>query len=186
MALAAMAPGSFGRAYLAYLDANRFHPLGLLQLKSALEAKLRVRGEARPPLDDAREWFRERGILTHDLSHVLTGYGTDDLGEAALLPFAWAQSGGSANALLVAGVAVRGTLLIGPSFPRYLHEAWRRGRRSSWLGALPYEELLPEPLAAVQRAAAIPAPEAAHPGGIRSGTWVRRRPRPDGLAPTHA
>jgi len=86
-ALAALPPETFGRAYLAYLDANGFDPLGLIHLKTELEAKLHTRDEERPRLDDARAWFRERSILTHDLWHVLTGYGTDDLGEAALLPF---------------------------------------------------------------------------------------------------
>jgi ubiquinone biosynthesis protein COQ4 len=181
-ALGALPVESFGRAYLAYLDANRFHPLGLLNLKTTLEAKLRAEGSPRPTLDAARAWFRDRSILTHDLFHVLTGYGTDDLGEAALLPFSWAQAGGVANGFLVAGVAVRGTLLVGPSFPHYLFEAWRRGRRASWLPALPYEALLPEPLALVQRAAGIPPPTSAHSGGIRRGTWERRRPRLADLA----
>ena len=175
-ALAALPAGSFGRAYLAYLDANRFDPLGLLHLKTGLEARIRARGEGRPRLDAAREWFRERSILTHDLWHVLTGYGTDDLGEAALLPFSLAQSGGWANALLVAGVTLRGVTVAGPSFPRYLFQAWRRGRRAHWLAALPYEELLPAPLADVQRIAGIPAADEAHPRGIRRGTWTRLRP----------
>jgi ubiquinone biosynthesis protein COQ4 len=172
-ALAAMPAGSFGRAYLAYLDANDFHPLGLLHLKEALQAEVLARGETREQLDDAREWFRDRTILTHDLWHVLTEYGTDDLGEAALLPFSFAQTGGYANGLLVAGVAVRGTFLAGPTFPYYLWQAWRRGRRADWLSALPYEELLPEPLAIVRRIAGIGAPTEAHRGGIRRGTWTR-------------
>src|SRR6185369_17783814 len=50
-ALAALPAGSFGRAYLAYLDANRFDPLGLLQVKTGLEARMRARGEERPQLD---------------------------------------------------------------------------------------------------------------------------------------
>ncbi len=175
-ALAALPAGSFGHAYLAYLDANGFHPLGLLHLKTHLEATVAARGEARPRLDDAREWFRERSILTHDLWHVLTGYGTDDLGEAALLPFSLAQSGGYANALLVAGVTVRGRALAGRSFPRYLFQAWRRGRRAHWLPALAYEELLPEPLTVVQQSTGIAPPAEAHPGGLRSGTWTRPRP----------
>src|SRR5262245_27677841 len=61
-AVAAMPAGSFGRAYLAYLDANGFDPLGLIHVKSDLEAKLAAYGEERPRLDDARAWFRERGI----------------------------------------------------------------------------------------------------------------------------
>ena len=172
-ALAAMPAGSFGRAYAAYLDANRFDPLGLLRVKEALEARLRARGETRPCLDDARAWFRERGILTHDLWHVLTGYGTDDLGEAALLPFSLAQSGGFANAILVAGVAARGFAFAGPALPRYLWQAWRRGRRATWLPVLPYEELLPVSLTAVRARAGITAPDQAHPGGIRIGRWPR-------------
>ncbi len=172
-ALAALPAGSFGRAYLAYLDANRFDPHGLLHLKRELEEQLRRRGEPRAVLDPAREWFRNRGILTHDLWHVLTDYGTDDLGEAALLPFALAQSGGLANTFLVLGVAVRGTLLAGLGFPRYLFEAWRRGRRTPWLAALPYEDLLTEPLADVRRLAGIPTPADAHRDGIRRGSWAR-------------
>ncbi len=182
-ALAAMPAGSFGRAYLAYLDANAFDPLGLLHLKTALEAKVRARGEEPAPLDEAREWFRQRGLLTHDLWHVLTGYGTDELGEAALLPFSWAQSGGYATALLVLGVTVRSTTLAGLSFPRYLLQAWRRGRNAHWLTALPYEELLPEPLEAVQRAAGIVPPDEAHHGGIRRGNWSRQGPMAGQLAP---
>jgi ubiquinone biosynthesis protein COQ4 len=181
-ALAAMPAGSLGREYAAYLDANGFDALGLLALKTELEARVHARGETRPVLDDACQWFRDRNILTHDLWHVLTGYGTDDLGEAALLPFTLAQSGGIANALLVAGVAVRGVAVAGPSFAPYLVEAWRRGRRAAWLPVLPYEELLPEPLAAVRRRARIASPADAHRGGLRVGRWRARRIATDGLA----
>ncbi len=45
--------------------------------------------------------------------------------------------------------------------------AWRRGRRAGELGALPWEELLAEPLAEVRRIAGIDAPELAHPDGVR-------------------
>jgi ubiquinone biosynthesis protein COQ4 len=170
-ALAHMAPGSFGRAFLAYLDETGFDPRGLLQLKADLEADLRTRGEVRPPLDPAREWFRDRGLYTHDLMHVLTGYGTDELGEATLLPFTWAQNGGHANAILVIGVALRGISVVGPRFLRYLWQAWHRGRRTPWLGVLPYEELLPLPLAEVRRIAGVVPAETAHPGGILRGSW---------------
>ena len=38
--------------------------------------------------DDAEhEWFYDRINVMHDLWHVLTGYGTDELGEAALIAF---------------------------------------------------------------------------------------------------
>jgi ubiquinone biosynthesis protein COQ4 len=168
-ALAAMPAGSLGRAYLDYLDRTGLDPSGLLQLKSALQARALSEGETVVLLDPVREWFRDRGILTHDLWHVLTEYGTDELGESALLPFSYAQLGGRANGLLTFGVTVRGGIDVGLSFVRYLYQAWQRGRRAAWLPALPYEELLPQPIDAVRAFAAIAPPEVAHPGGIWRG-----------------
>jgi ubiquinone biosynthesis protein COQ4 len=172
-ALGRMPAGSLGRAYLDYLERNGLDPLGLVKLKADLQAKLAAQGE-QVIADPVREWYRDRSILMHDLWHVLTDYGTDELGEAALLPFSWAQTGGLANALLVFGVAVRGSLLEGVGFPRYLFQAWRRGRRARWLTALPYEELLAQPLDVVRSVAAIEPPAVAHPHGIRRGSWSAR------------
>jgi ubiquinone biosynthesis protein COQ4 len=171
-ALARMPEESFGRAYLAYLERTGLDPAGLLTLKTALQERLQAAGESFPALDPAREWFRDRTILLHDLWHVLTGYGTDELGEAALLPFSYAQGGGRANALLVIGVAARGTRALGLGFLRYLYQAWRRGRRAAWLVALPYEELLPQPLDDVRRGAGIEPTPVAHAGGIRRGSLM--------------
>ena len=176
-ALARLPVGSFGRAYLAYLERTGLDPGGLLQLKADLEKHAESIGEELPVLDPVREWFRMRGILTHDLWHVLTGYGTDELGEAALLAFSYAQVPGRANRLLVIGAGLRGVVECGVGFARYLYQAWRRGRHAAWLPALPDEDLLDQPLAAVQRAARIEPPAIAHPStGILSGSL----PKPGG------
>jgi len=167
--LARMPADSFGRAYLEYLERNELDPVGLLALKSAMQAEALASGESHARLDPLREWFRDRTLLMHDLWHVLTEYDTDALGESALLPFSYAQHGGRANLLLVVGVAIRGLTQVGVSFPRYLFQAWRRGRRATWLPAFPYEELLAEPVEEVRRRAAIDPPHLAHPGGIRRG-----------------
>jgi len=168
--LALMPARSFGRGYLEYLERTGLDPAGLVKMKSTLEDEARARGEE-AAVDAAREWFRDRGILMHDLWHVLSGYGTDELGEAALLPFSWAQVGGVAFGLLVIGVAIRGSMSVGVGFPRYLFHAWRRGRRARWLMALPYEELLEQPLETVREMAAIEPAARAHPGGILEGAW---------------
>jgi ubiquinone biosynthesis protein COQ4 len=126
-------------------------------------------------LDPVREWYRDRSILMHDLWHVLTDYGTDELGEAALLPFAHAQVGGYANLLLTLGAAAEGTIECGASLPPYLLQAWRRGRRAAWLPALAYEALLSQPLETVRETARIAPPEAAHPGGILRGNVAELR-----------
>jgi ubiquinone biosynthesis protein COQ4 len=158
---------SFGRGYLDYLDRTGFEPDGLVGIKAEMEAYAESIGEALPILDPAREWFRMRGILTHDLWHVLTDYGTDPLGETALLAFSCAQAPGRANRLLLFGAGLRSSFEAGAGFPRYLYQAWRRGRRAAWLPALSYEDLLGQPLEAVRRLAGIQPAELAHPGGIR-------------------
>ncbi len=170
-ALEQMDADSFGRAYLSYIDDNGFDPGGLVNLKNALQARYLAGGEIGTLPDEVREWFRDRCMLAHDLWHVLTGYGTDELGEAALLPFSLAQGGGRANALLVLGVAMRATATHGISMLRYLAQAWRRGRHATWLALLPYEELLPQPLERVRAIARIEPAKVAHPGGILRGSY---------------
>lgn len=158
-ALAAMPEGSFGRAYLAYLERNGFDPLAI--------SDLRKQTDPVADRDEGGEWFAERVDLMHDLWHVLTGYGTDGAGEAALLPFSLAQYGARSNLLLTIGAGLESwRRLPGWHWPAYLWRAWRRGRRAAPLDVLRYEELLPLPLDAVREAVGIEPPERAHPGGI--------------------
>ena len=164
--LAALPAGTFGRGYLDYLDRTGFAPDGLLKVKAELETHAQSIGEEIIPLDPVREWYRQRSILSHDLWHVLTDYGTDGLGEATLLAFSLAQMPGRANRLLVVGAGVRGTVECGIGLVPDLYRAWRRGRRAAWLNALPYEALLAEPLEDVRRMARIEPSAVAHPGGI--------------------
>jgi ubiquinone biosynthesis protein COQ4 len=168
-ALARLPADSFGRAYLDYLERTGFEADGLLQVKSALQDRLEGEFQESARLDPAREWYRDRSLLLHDLWHVLTDYGTDELGEAALLPFAYAQLGGQANYLLTLGATARGTIEAGPSLLPYLLQAWRRGRQAAWLPVLPYEAMLVEPLETVRRSAHIAPADLAHPGGIWRG-----------------
>ena len=159
-ALAAMPEGSFGRAYLAHLDRYGLEPGKLVELGR------QEHGENRTLRDPDVRWMYERSNVTHDLWHVLTGYGADQLGEATLLLFSFAQVGGRANLLLTVGANVRVLQERGLGWIPYAWRAWRRGRRATCLAALPYEKLLPMPLDAVRGAAGIEPPERAHPGGV--------------------
>lgn len=158
-ALSAMPDGSFGRAYLEHMERNGFEPASLVALRRAHD-----------PVQDrdaGERWFAERSDLLHDLWHVLTGYGADGAGEAALLPFSLAQYGGRANALLSVGAALEiWGRFHGRGWPRYVWRAWRRGRRAVRLDLLRYEELLAFPLDEVRRAVGIEAPETVHPQGV--------------------
>ncbi len=132
-ALAAMPVGKFGRAYLAHIDRYGLEPDKLVALGRE------VRGESPAPMDPDVRWMNERSNVTHDLWHVLTGYGADQLGEATLLLFSLVQTCGRANLVLALGANLR---------------------------VVPYEKLLPLPLEEVRAAAGIEPPERAHPGGV--------------------
>jgi ubiquinone biosynthesis protein COQ4 len=167
-ALARLPEASLGRAYLRYLEQNGFEPDGLLAVNRRVQERWEDE-EGLPALDPLRAWFRDRNLLAHDLFHVLTDYGTDEVGEATLLAFSLAQLGGRANALLTAGAAFEGARALGLRWLRYDFRAWRRGRRSSWLMALPWEDLLPTRLDVVRELAGLASSEAAHPDGILRG-----------------
>jgi len=168
-ALAGMAAGSFGRAYLAFLERNGFQSMGLLQLQREVEARWDAE-EGVPRLDPLRAWFRARFILSHDLFHVLTGYGTDDVGEATLLAFGLGQVPGRGQLLLTLGAALEVRSALGWRWLAYDWRAWRRGRSAAWLASTPWEELLPLRLDTVRRLLAIAPEREAHPGGILAGT----------------
>jgi len=161
-ALAAMPAESFGRAYLEHVDRHGLDPAKLVELGTGYATDLERS-------DPDIHWMAERSQMTHDLWHVLTGYGADNYGESALLVFSHAQTGGLSNFLLSLGANFQVVREVGPRWPGYLVRAWRRGHRAVCLAALPYEQLLASPLAEVRAAARIEAPEIAHPGGIVRG-----------------
>jgi ubiquinone biosynthesis protein COQ4 len=157
-ALSALPDGSLGRAYLAHLDRFGLEPSKLVMLDRGYAGEMGTEGEA-------ERWFAERVSLSHDLWHVLTGYGADGHGETALLWFSFGQSGGLGIGFLMLGAAWRSD--GGRGWWLYLLRAWQRGRRAGCLAALPYEDLLAMPLAEVRRLAGIEPPERAHRGGVR-------------------
>jgi ubiquinone biosynthesis protein COQ4 len=167
--LAKLPEASLGRAYLAYLAANGFAPGGLLEVQERVRAHWEGE-QGIPALDPLRTWFRERTLLTHDLFHVLSDYGTDELGEATLLAFTLAQLGGRAQALLTLGAALEVWRTLGWRWLAYDYRAWQRGRRAIWLVALPWEELLPLRLETVRRLAGVVEASDVHPRGVLRGS----------------
>ncbi|MGI9327362.1 MAG: Coq4 family protein [Pseudomonadales bacterium] len=141
--------GSLGRCYLDYLDANGFEPLSLIELSRGTQDRWE-REEGIAPRDSQHIWFSDRMALCHDLFHVVSGYGTDNVNEAALLVFSQPQLQGKANALLTFGATLKLYREHGFVWLRYAYQAWCRGRRARWLPAFPWEETLSLPLATVR------------------------------------
>ncbi len=169
-ALTAMPPDSFGRAYLALMTSNGLDPTGLIEIEDRVKAQ-REEQLDEVPMDPLRMWYLDRFVLLHDLFHVLAGYGTDEFGEAALLAFTYAQHGGRANRFLTLGASFQASRVLGARWLPYVYRAWRRGRRATWLPALPFEELLWLPLSTVRHIANLESIEVAHPDGLIRGTW---------------
>jgi len=80
--------------------------------------------EERP--DDQVEWYLNRLRDTHDLFHVLTGYGRDALGEAALLGFSYEQNHNLGVKFIAYAAARQIKKVTGTSAP--LYAAIREGR----------------------------------------------------------
>jgi ubiquinone biosynthesis protein COQ4 len=154
-ALARLPEGSFGRAYLAFMrEAN-------LNARDLVEAEIES-GASRTTDPDLR-WLADRGRDSHDLWHVLSGYGRDEAGEIALLAFTYARYPNLGIALILLVAAALGPKSLDFWWPRYIVQAWRRGRAAA-LDFAPYEEWLALPLEEVRRRARIVPPEKAHPG----------------------
>jgi ubiquinone biosynthesis protein COQ4 len=137
--LARFGPGTVGAAYRGFREARGFTAEGLAD-------------EARKvaPLVDAEHpviWYSRRLRDIHDVWHVLTGYGTDALGEACVVGFSYAQTRNLGFALIALGGAAE-IRREDPTVParRAVWQAWGTGRAARWLPGLDYEALFGEPL----------------------------------------
>jgi ubiquinone biosynthesis protein COQ4 len=149
-ALLRLPPGSLGRAYLAFMREENLSAEGLVGA-SMTEDFSRL-----PP--DAR-LFRERMRDMHDLTHVLTGYGRDGLGELCLLAFMYPQTRNLGMALIVLmGMARFGRGEVARPVRAALLEAWSHGRRAAWLPAADWEALLARPVEDLRREMGVAAP----------------------------
>jgi ubiquinone biosynthesis protein Coq4 len=157
--LAAMPDGSLGRTYHTFMDRPEVIPSALLA------SLLHTDGHfERLAWSDEMKFVVERRTQTHDLTHVLSGYGTTFPAEAINIAFSYAiegTSGTRAMAEVLAG------LTFGVMAPSVGARRWRqlvvaasvRGETAARRRPLQFayiEELLPMPLDEVRREIGIP------------------------------
>ncbi len=161
--------GSLGRALLDHLER--------WELDTEKLFALNWDHEGAADADEGLRWYVERSVLLHDVWHVLAGYGADDVGEAALLPFSLAQQGGLGRAVLTLGAVLQAWRQTSWAWPRDVATAWLQGRRAVDLACVPYEEILAEPLDDVRAALGLRRPEVAHRGRVPrgAGSALQRR-----------
>eukprot|EP00913_Durusdinium_trenchii_P005242 g4888.t1 len=140
--LKSLPQGTVGRAYVEFMESEGLSAAGLV-------AESETNNAHRQQFDDDLTWYMNRGRDTHDLYHVLTGYGRDALGEAALLGYTHSQHGG----LGINFIAFMGGRTIAKEAPRkanikeVIGEGRRNGKAAARIVDQDIDALLREPIA---------------------------------------
>lgn len=141
-ALRAMPAGSFGKAYVDFMDEAGFTPQGLID--AAEEAGVGMREY--PELAEFQRAFTHLEV-SHDLWHVITGYGRDPLGEICNLVFTRRQTRNPGLRLIIA-MGLAAIKLERWSMPalKAAREAARMGDNVDFLLQHEVEALLARPI----------------------------------------
>ena len=143
---------SLAHAYCDFMEAEGLSAAGLVAEAERL---------GRPKYPDLVQWFAERSRDTHDLFHVLTGYGRDALGEQCVLLFTHGQSPSQGHLLIgYAGAANIKKMIKGSNAPVFgaVRQAHRTGKGAPSLMAQSIRELLAQPIDDVRAKLRIPQP----------------------------
>lgn len=144
--------GSLAHAYCDFMESEGLTAAGLVAEADKL---------GRPKYPDLVQWFAERSRDTHDLFHVLTGYGRDALGEQCVLLFTHGQSPTQGHLLIgYAGAANIKKMVWGSKAPVIgaVRQAKATGKGAPSLIEQPIRELLKQPVDRVRQALNIPEP----------------------------
>lgn len=142
-ALLKLPEGSVAHAYVAFMQREGLTAAGLV------EESERVR---RPTYGDQLQWYGLRARDTHDLVHVLTGYGRDALGEQCALAFSYGQDR-SWTALVIAwagALEIRRRVKVDAPVFKAVSEAQRMGTAAQRIIEQDVRALLAEPLEAAR------------------------------------
>ncbi|MEM6412063.1 MAG: Coq4 family protein [Pseudomonadota bacterium] len=130
-----------GAAYLRFMESEGLTAQGLV------DESMQMR-ERKEKFDDDLEWYGNRTRDTHDLYHVLTGYGRDALGEASLLAFTHGQMPSRG----INFISFVGTREMKKHLPKRANvaecrrEAYRNGKAAKLIAAEDIISLMKEPL----------------------------------------
>ena len=145
--------GTVGRTYADFMDREGLTGMGLVE-----ESEKFYQGQ--PRFDDTIQWYGNRLRDTHDMIHVLTGYGRDALGEDALLAFSYSQDGGP-GLMFISYMGARQIRKEAPKDARIMDvmkEGKRNGRAAAKLVEEDFLALLDRPIDEVRRELNIAEP----------------------------
>lgn len=153
-ALKKLPDGSVGRVYVDFMEREGLTAQGLV------DEQLKVTGKLYE-YDDQVELFGQRLRDTHDLHHILTGYGRDALGEQCVLAFSYSQTP-SWGTLFIAWAGAR-EIRKHPRAAKYpiyaaVREGQRNGRAAEAIAFQNIDALLAENLEAARARLGIKVP----------------------------
>lgn len=133
-----MPKGSVAHAYCDFMENEGLSAAGLVAEAEKLN---------RPKYDDLFEWYGNRSRDTHDLMHVLTGYGRDGLGEQCVLLFTHGQQPSHGHLLIgyAGALHIRRLLSLNNTrapVMRAVRQAHQMGKTCPTILALPINLLL--------------------------------------------
>lgn len=136
--LSAMPLGSLGRTYYEFTKREQITADGLVEASDVKRIDTKRTPEG--------EWMGKRMRDTHDLWHVLSGYGRDGLGELCLLGFSYAQTGTRGIGFIAAmgAIKARNWGPDGGKLPsiKAVWEGYRLGKKATWFPSVEFEKLM--------------------------------------------
>ena len=143
--------GTVAHAYCDFMESEGLSAAGLVAEAEKL---------GNPKYGDLVEWFGFRSRDTHDLMHVLTGYGRDGLGEQCVLLFTHGQSPSHGHLLIgyAGAYNIRKTVKSAAPVYRACRQAHRTGKACPPLVGLSIRELLATDLEEARARLNIPDP----------------------------
>ncbi|NQX94361.1 MAG: hypothetical protein HRT64_05485, partial [Erythrobacter sp.] len=147
-------PNSVAQKYMAFMKREGLSAQGLVD-----ESHSWAPAESRP--QDLTQWYFDRLRDTHDLFHVLTGYGRDALGEASLLGFSYEQNGNPGVIFIAYAGARQIKKVSGTKAPIYgaVREGQRLGKAAAKLAHEDVDALMREDIDAARKRLGIGKPE---------------------------
>ena len=145
---------SVGKHYMAFMKREGLTAAGLVA-----ESHKWAPPEKLP--QDLTQWYYDRLRDTHDLFHVLTGYGRDALGEACLLGFSYSQNFNRGIQFIAYAGARQIKKTTGTSAPLYaaVREGQRLGKAASKLAHMDVEQVMREDINEARKRLGIGKPE---------------------------
>ena len=146
--------GTLGRTYYDFIYAESLSADGLV------DASMSQGGALYDQMSPDVQRYAKRLRDQHDIWHTLTQYSRDELGEACLLGFTYAQTRNRGIGMIVLTGGWKLYKALGTRALRAIWQGFRSGLHASWLPGEDWEALLDLPIEEVRRQLAIRPPTA--------------------------